>query len=138
MSFRAKPRTVVIYPQSRWSGSGWDKGRPTGPKIPYRLPELVAAPGQPVFICEGEKCADAVAELGWLATSASEGAGKWKAELNRWFTDRVVYVLADNDKPGIAHADMLARNLHGVAREVRIVKLEPDRAGSDHCAQEKP
>ena len=54
-----------VYPQSRWNGSGWDRGKPTGPKIPYRLPELVAAPGQPVFITEGEKCADAVAKLGW-------------------------------------------------------------------------
>jgi hypothetical protein len=112
-----------IYPQSRWNGNGWDKGKPEGPKIPYRLPELVNAPGQPVFICEGEKCADAVAALGWLATSASEGAGKWKPELNKWFEDRVVYIFSDNDRPGIAHADTVAQNLRGVAREVRIVKL---------------
>jgi len=69
------------YPQSHWNGAGWEKGKPAGQRIPYGLPGLVAAPGQPVFICEGEKCADAVAKLGWLATSASEGAGKWKAEL---------------------------------------------------------
>jgi hypothetical protein len=120
-----------IYPQSHWNGNGWDKGKPAGPKIPYRLPELVNAPGQPVFITEGEKCADAVAELGLLATSASEGAGKWKPELNKWFTDRVVFILPDNDKPGIAHAEMVARNLHGVAREVRIVKLEGLGDGED-------
>ena len=120
-----------IYPQSHWNGSGWDKGKPAGPKIPYRLPELVAAPGEPTFICEGEKCADAVANLGWLATSASEGAGKWKPELNKWFTDRDVYILPDNDAPGMAHADMVARNLHGVAREVRIVELEGLGAGED-------
>jgi hypothetical protein len=112
------------YPQSHWNGTSWESGKPTGPKIPYRLPELVNAPGQPVFICEGEKCADAVAKLGWLATSASEGAGKWKPELNEWFADRVVYILPDNDKPGAEHADAVARNLHGVAREIRIVKLE--------------
>jgi hypothetical protein len=41
-----------IYPQSHWNGSGWDKGKPAGPKIPYRLPELMSAPGQPVFITE--------------------------------------------------------------------------------------
>jgi len=120
-----------IYPQSHWNGSGWDKGKPAGPKIPYRLPELVNAPGQPVFICEGEKCADAVAELGWLATSASEGAGKWKPELNEWFADRVVYILPDNDEPGRKHAEMVASNLHGVAREVRIVNLEGLGDGED-------
>jgi hypothetical protein len=120
-----------IYPQYHWNGSTWEKGKPTGPKLPYRLPELVNAPGQPVFICEGEKCADAVAKLGWLATSASEGAGKWKPELNKWFADRVVYIVPDNDKPGFAHADMVARNLHGVAREVRVVKLEGLGDGED-------
>jgi hypothetical protein len=120
-----------IYPQSHWNGNGWKNGKPAGPKIPYRLPELVAAPGQPVFICEGEKCADAVAELGWLATSASEGAGKWKPELNKWFTDRVVYILPDNDEPGRKHAEMVASNLHGVARVVRVVKLEGLGDGED-------
>jgi hypothetical protein len=44
------------YPQYHWNGSGWDKGKPAGPRIPYRLPELVKAPGQPVFICERKMC----------------------------------------------------------------------------------
>ena len=32
------------YPQYHWDGNGWAKGKPDGPKIPYRLPELIAAP----------------------------------------------------------------------------------------------
>ena len=35
------------FPQSHWDGNGWTKGKPQGPKIPYRLPELIASPTQP-------------------------------------------------------------------------------------------
>ena len=31
-------------PQYHWDGNGWAKGKPSGPKIPYRLPQLIAAP----------------------------------------------------------------------------------------------
>jgi len=31
------------YPQSRWDGRQWLSGKPAGPKIPYRLPELIVA-----------------------------------------------------------------------------------------------
>jgi hypothetical protein len=98
-----RPNGQKSYPQYHWNGSGFEKGKPAGAKIPYRLPQLANAPGQPVFICEGEKCADAVAALGWLATTASEGAGKWTPDLNKWFADRAVYILPDNDAPGLRH-----------------------------------
>ena len=111
--------------------SGWEPGKPAGPKIPYRLAELVSTPGQPVFVCEGEKCADAVAALGYLATTASKGAGKWTAELNKWFADRTVYILPDNDAVGTRHANIVASNLHGIAREVRVIKLEGLDEGED-------
>jgi hypothetical protein len=110
--------------QHRWTGSEWVKGRPKGPKVPYRLPELIAAGDEPIFVCEGEKDADRLASHGLVATSASEGAAaKWTADLNRWFKDRTVYVLADRDKAGEDHAHDVAENLHGIAAEVRIVSL---------------
>jgi hypothetical protein len=119
-----EPNGKKSYPQSRWDGSRWVKGAPKGPKIPYRLPELLDSDRtEPVWITEGEKCADAVGGLGLAATSASEGAGKWTADLNEWFRDRIVHVLPDNDEPGAKHAEQVARNLAGVAREVRIVPL---------------
>jgi hypothetical protein len=77
------------YAQYHWGTNGdWVKGKPTGPKIPYRLPELVKA--DEVFITEGEKCADRLAAPGLAATSASEGAGKWTPDLNPWFAGKAV------------------------------------------------
>jgi hypothetical protein len=103
------------------------KGKPSGPKIPYRLPELIgAAPNIPVFICEGEKDADNVAALGLIATTNSEGAGKgkWTADLNQWFAGKhTVYVLEDNDEDGRRHSREVARNLQHIVGELRIVSF---------------
>src|SRR5262245_49945819 len=39
--------------QSYWCGARWVNGAPLGPRIPYRLPELLAASSEaPTFICE--------------------------------------------------------------------------------------
>jgi hypothetical protein len=117
--------------QSHWDGKEWIKGKPKGAKIPYRLPELIAAaPTTPIYICEGEKDCDALAAISLLATSNSEGAdngsgGKWTADLNQYFKDRIVYIVPDNDAQGRKHAQHVARNLYPEAKSVQIVEL-PD------------
>ena len=109
--------------QNKWDGQGWAKGAPR-PKIPYRLPELLAAdPAAPVFVCEGEKNADAVRGIGLVATTNSEGAGKWSADLNPHLAGRTCYVMEDNDEPGAAHVRKVAEHLAGVVAEIRVVKL---------------
>ena len=56
--------------QNRWNGQMWVSGAPEGAKIPYRLPELMAAPlTMPVHITEGEKDAENLAKLGFIATT---------------------------------------------------------------------
>jgi putative DNA primase/helicase len=126
------------YPQSRWDGAGWVKGKPDGSKIPYRLPQLIAAPAITlVYVVEGEKCADALARLGFVATTNSEGAGKWTADLNKHFKGRHVVIVGDNDQPGRRHVQHVARNLHGVAATVQTLELarhwlgEPMPVGDD-------
>jgi hypothetical protein len=85
------------FPQFHWDGSGWAKGKPDGPKIPYRLPELIAAPiTAVVYFCEGEKDADNLAKIGFVTTSASEGASaKWDRGLTQYFTSRHVVMPID-------------------------------------------
>ena len=122
------------FPQYHWDGSGWAKGKPQGSKIPYRLPELIAAPTTAlIYFCEGEKDADTLAKIGFVATTASEGAAaKWDPGLTPFFKDRHVVILPDADRPGRAHAQKVAKAIHGVAASVRIVDLYPERHdGSD-------
>jgi hypothetical protein len=117
------------YPQAHWVDGAWVNGAPDGPKLPYRLPELIAAPpGAQILVVEGEKCADAAARLGFVATCNSEGAdngkgAKWTPELNKWFAGRNVVLLPDNDTPGRRHVEHVAKQLHGVAASVRILEL---------------
>jgi hypothetical protein len=113
------------FPQSHWNGREWKYGKPKGPKIPYMLPELLAAPpGIPIFICEGEKDADNVYNLGLTSTCASEGAGKWTKDLNPWFKGKqTAYIMEDNDKPGRQHAFLVAANLRGIVGQIKIVSL---------------
>jgi AAA domain len=109
--------------QQHWNGRTWDKGAPKGPKILYRLPELLKAEHDDVFIVEGEKDCNNLAMLGFTATTNSGGAGKWTSDLNGHLAGKNVYILPDNDEVGAEHARMVATNLLPVAREVRIVEL---------------
>ncbi len=97
-------------------------GRPQ--LVPYRLPELLAAPEQMVFVVEGEKDADRLTGLGLVATTAPGGAGKWPECLTPFFRGRDVVILPDNDPPGEAHARKVAEAIGPVASSVKIVALQ--------------
>jgi hypothetical protein len=122
------------YPQFHFENGAWAKGKPAGARLPYHLPELIAAPlNAPVKFCEGEKDSDALAKLGFISTTASEGAGApWDPALTKWFKGRPVVILVDADKPGRKHGQKVAAALNGVAASVRVLDLFPDRTdGSD-------
>jgi hypothetical protein len=122
---RVKRAADKKFYQQHWTGSAWQNGAPAGPKIPYRLPELVQAEHNTVLIVEGEKDADALTALGFIATTNAGGAGKWAAEMNKYFEGSDVYILPDNDEPGESHAKQVIANLTDIARDICIVLL-PD------------
>lgn len=80
---------------------GWKPGAGNS-RVPYRLTELQsAAEGQPIFMTEGEAKADKLAEWNLLATSFKE----WRrAEFAHLVRGRKVFVLPDNDEPGLKQA----------------------------------
>src|SRR5262249_18034190 len=125
------------FPQYHWTGSCWAKGKPAGPKIPYRLPELLAVQAvapTPVHIPEGEKDADTLAALGLIATTNPEGAkkGGWAPELNRWFHGvPQVFIAEDNDEPGRLFAREKARALAAIVPDIRIVSFPDVPDGQD-------
>jgi hypothetical protein len=123
------------YPQYHWTGTGWALGKPKGPKIPYRLPELFGAPlDTAVHIAEGEKDCETLAALGLVATTNSEGAkkGSWTADLNRWFVGRQrVFIPEDNDESGRAFAREKAKALESIIPDIRIVAFSEVPVGED-------
>ena len=95
-------------------------------KVPYRLPELLAAdPATTIYKVEGEKDSDRLSELGLVATCNVGGAGKWRREYGEHFRGRNVVILPDSDDSGRDDANQVAGMLHGVAASVRVVHL-PD------------
>jgi uncharacterized protein DUF3631 len=117
------------FVQYHWDGEKWISGKPKGPKIPYMLPQMIAAaPATPIYVVEGEKDADNLANIGFVATCNSEGVdngggNKWTTDLNQYFKDRDVYIIPDNDAQGRKHAEHVARSLDAIAKSVRIVEL---------------
>jgi len=94
-------------------------------RVLYRLPELIAAPKHAlVYIPEGEKDCDRLAQWGLVATCNPMGAGKWRSEYAAFLRGRHCVVIADNDEAGHPHAVEVATSLAPVAASVRILYLQ--------------
>ncbi|PXW71070.1 hypothetical protein C7964_102972 [Loktanella sp. PT4BL] len=92
----------------------------------YRLPELLAAkPDSLVIITEGEKCADALASLGYITTTTFGGANAaHKTDLSPVQGHRVI-IWPDNDDAGRKYADQIAATLNtGFSASVQILKVD--------------
>lgn len=97
--------------------------------LPYNLPGIMQKPNQPVFVVEGEQCADVLIEAGLVATTNHGGAGKWGEEHAQHLEGRNVIVMPDNDQVGHRHADAVVASLWGKANQIKRVDLPglPDK-----------
>lgn len=102
--------------------------------LPYRLPEVLTAiaAGRTVWVVEGEKDADRLAQLGVAATCNDGGAGKWNTEYAAHLAGADVVVVADRDAPGWRHAEQVVATLLPVARSVEVVRAAVGKDASDH------
>lgn len=97
-------------------------------KLPiYNLPAVVKA--ETVFVCEGEKAADAVIAVGLTATTNAGGAKNWKPHYSEWLRDKNVVILTDNDEPGREHGDKVAAECLAVGASVKVVCLSEIEKG---------
>ncbi|MEO2036586.1 MAG: AAA family ATPase, partial [Planctomycetaceae bacterium] len=84
--------------QIRRHGTGWVCKAMDSPRPLYRLPTIIEA--DTVYVCEGEKAADAVVSIGLVATSPSQGSKS--PQLTDWqpLNGKRVVILPDRDEPG--------------------------------------
>jgi hypothetical protein len=87
----------------------WVMGAPDMRPL-YRLPEIATSPT--VVLCEGEGCADALASIGIVATSAMQGA-KAPIEKTDWspLSGKKVIIWPDKDAPGLDYAKRVSERL---------------------------
>ena len=87
----------------------------------YRLPELKNA--QQVVIVEGEKDADSLHALGFVATTSPMGAKKWRDEYSECLRGKDVILCPDNDLEGREHMTRVAQSLQGIACSIKWLDL---------------
>lgn len=97
--------------------------------VPYNLHNVVKS--DMVVVVEGEKDADNLNAIGFTATCNPMGAGKWKTDYNKWFKDKRVVIIPDNDKPGLRHAKLVEDNLKWWAKSVKVVVPKSGKDASD-------
>ncbi len=110
--------------------------------VPYRLHTLAEA--SRVFVDEGEKDTDALADLGLIATTNHGGAGKWREEHTRALVAAAVpevIVLRDNDAAGESHqrgvAASCAANGLALVRVLDLPGLPPKGDVSDWITMQR-
>jgi len=119
-------------------GRQWVYRKPPGfTPVLYRAAAISTAKqtGQPVWIVEGEKDADALTAAGRLATTNPQGAANFPPALLAQFDGLRVAVVADRDLSGYRRAAALSAQLRGVAAEVAVLlpALQADKADlTDH------
>ena len=106
-------------------------------RVPYRLPELIEAAKTKtdIFLCEGEKDADAMRDLGFVASNFKN----WCDDSNRYIEGCHVIVVQDHDQPGVIQAKEAARIVLRSAASVKVLDMWdtygqrelPDKQGSD-------
>lgn len=107
---------------AQWRWQGLPEPRPL-----LRLHELSLQAEATVVLCEGEKAADAAAELfpDYVATCWPNGSNAWhKADLSP-LKNRKVVLWPDNDPSGTTCMDAAAKRLEAIGAEsVRVIALE--------------
>ena len=113
-----------IRPISR-RGDRWVIEAMPEPQPLLHLPDIISLPDDAwVYVCEGEKAADAARAIGVVATTSAGGAEA--AGKTDWspMKSKVVVILPDNDDAGERYAEEVARlSRRAGAEEVRIVRL---------------
>jgi 5S rRNA maturation endonuclease (ribonuclease M5) len=97
--------------------------------------ETVIDFSEPIFIVEGEKCAFALQGIGYQAVTSLGGSGQ--AKLADWSAIREakkVYILPDNDKPGLDYAYKVFRKIKTLnpVIEIKLVRF-PIGEKTDVC-----
>lgn len=123
LRFNKSDGSKEFRPISRHNDGGWYIKAPATRRPLYGLPDLPAA--SVVYVCEGEKAADAARSIGLIATTSM--GGSQAAEQSDWkpLVGKTVVILPDHDEAGRKYADAVADILHRLdsSTMVKIVEL---------------
>ena len=125
-TIRYEPKDFM---QARMEKGKWHFGLHNTELVPYNLP--VFEKTESIFICEGEKAAEALMTQNLAATTFALGAGNLKDYYAKYFLDKNVVIIPDNDKSGREHAIEIARLLAHSAKAIKILEPISDKQKGD-------
>ena len=141
MQFQVVRKPGKKFRQRRPDGNGgWIWNLQGIERVPYRLPQIRRAAGGKVagrvaYVVEGERDVHAIEAAGGVATCNPGGAGKWLPSYGKHLQGlRQVFIVADKDIPGRAHAAQVAASLGAVVPSISIVEAAEGKDAADHLA----
>jgi 5S rRNA maturation endonuclease (ribonuclease M5) len=90
-------------------------------RVLYNLPAVTKA--SRVWVVEGEKDCDSLAQHGVVATTNVGGAGKWLDPYSAILKGKEVVLCGDNDEAGRKHIEEVFESVSEVAKNVRLITL---------------
>lgn len=102
-------------------------------RVPYNLPAVMQS--SEVHVVEGEKDADNLNALGYVATTNVGGAVKWLDAYSDFLIDKRVIVWPDNDAAGEKHCEAVIASIAQKARDVRVCRVPAVKDVSDFIAK---
>ena len=126
---RHHPENNLIYRtvQTYLKGS-WVTGLKNTKRVLYNLPQMLKSTrnGHTIYFVEGEKCAEALINLGFCAVTVAGGVNGWAKNAKAfipYFKDTNTVIIPDNDEPGKSLGKRVYSDIVKIAKSVRYLEL---------------
>lgn len=100
----------------------WNYSAYPGQLVPYNYFDWKDK-NEPIFLVEGEKCADALTKIGCNSATIPGGASAWNSLYSRFFLSKDVVILPDNDVAGRDYADQVFESLLYICKSIKIYQI---------------
>ena len=115
---RYEPKT---FKQRQPVGEDWKWNLDGVTRVLYNLPEVLKSPT--VLLCEGEKDADTLINLGYCATTHCGGSSSWFPAYTDFLKGKDVLIFSDNDAAGDKHYKAVVSSLEGKVNSAKKVNV---------------
>lgn len=109
------------FRQRQPNGEDWTWNLEGITRVLYNLPEVMKS--QTVLLCEGEKDADTLINLGYCATTHCGGSNSWFPAYTDFLKGKDVLIFSDNDAAGDKHYRAVISSLDGKVNSAKKVKV---------------
>lgn len=115
------------FQQAKWENGKWHNNMENVRRVPYNLPNILKS--EEIYFVEGEKDADNLNDIGLIATTTVGGAlsfVKYQKEYMKYFKNKVIYIVPDNDDAGQKYAKNIYNTLSKVTNRIKILNLKEE------------